>query len=197
MEKTTKSTLIIVDIQNDFCHPEGSLFVNKGDIISYRILNIIPKFDEIIFTLDWHPNSHCSFKPKGPWPIHCVNYTWGSSVPHFLVYQAKDKALFYRKGMNPLSEEYGAFNPPIEYFTNDYYLNELDIYERIKHCNRNYVICGIAGDYCVLETIKNLLKLVPKERVSVFLEGITSIDEGIKINEFIKNENLKIYKDDN
>ena len=53
--------------------------------------------------------------------------------------------------------------------------------------NEDVVICGLAGDYCVLETIKALIDLKP----IIMLDGIASIDGGEKLNNYIKEHNLK------
>jgi nicotinamidase-related amidase len=53
----------------------------------------------------------------------------------------------------------------------------------------NVVVCGIAGDYCVLETTKNLVNS-GKFNVELFLDGIASIDGGETINKY-NNEVIK------
>ena len=184
--------LIVVDLQHDFCHPDGALYVKGGESIIPKISSIIPHFDETIFTVDFHPINHCSFDINGgTWPVHCVEYTLGASIPFELIERANSKRDFFRKGTLSYLEEYGAFRNTLIVDTDEYY-----IVEDIKRQDSDYVICGIAGDYCVLETIKNLLKLVPKERVFVFMEGIVSIDGGTKLYDFVKENNLKIYQDD-
>ena len=50
----------------------------------------------------------------------------------------------------------------------------------------------VAGDYCVINTIKNLQPIW--DRLSVYLPGIASIDGGTALQEFIKENKLNIYQ---
>ena len=54
-------------------------------------------------------------------------------------------------------------------------------------------VCGIAGDYCVKNTIDKLIHNdCPVElNVRVMLDGIASIDDGTTINNYIEENNLK------
>ena len=58
MEKKKKANLIIIDPQNDFVNPKGSLFVNEADNDMIRISEMIKKIkhsiDNITVTLDTH-----------------------------------------------------------------------------------------------------------------------------------------------
>ena len=47
-------TLIIVDTQYDFM-PGGALAVKEGDAIVPVINRMIPDFDLVVATQDWHP----------------------------------------------------------------------------------------------------------------------------------------------
>ena len=77
-----KKILVVVDVQKDFYHPEGALYVKGGEVLPERIAKVIPQFDDVVFTLDWHPYNHCSFKENGGiWPKHCVAHSEGSSLP--------------------------------------------------------------------------------------------------------------------
>ena len=58
--KSKNTTLIIIDVQNDFC-PGGSLEVKNGDQIVKPINGAQSNFDDIIITQDWHPRSHKCF----------------------------------------------------------------------------------------------------------------------------------------
>ena len=69
-----KKCLVIVDPQNDFLNPQGSLYVKNNDlateIYKYATNN---EYDAILITLDCHPIRHCSFSEYGgTFPSHCV-----------------------------------------------------------------------------------------------------------------------------
>ena len=78
-------SLIIIDFQNDFCQPNGSLYVPKAEeakkgIISYMQENS-KNFNEIIFTKDWHTPEDESFKKNGgTWPVHCLQNSEGAEI---------------------------------------------------------------------------------------------------------------------
>ncbi len=59
-----KDALVIVDLQNDFC-PGGALAVPHGDKIVPLANAMIPKFENIFTTQDWHPADHISFEAQG------------------------------------------------------------------------------------------------------------------------------------
>jgi len=86
--------LIVIDVQNDFC-PGGALEVPQGDEILRGINALMPEFDAVVLTQDWHPAGHSSFAsshdgnapyevvtmPYGPqvlWPDHCIQGSIGA-----------------------------------------------------------------------------------------------------------------------
>ena len=90
----TTRALILVDIQNDFM-PTGALPVKEGDVIVPLINTLQSRFDLIVATQDFHPETHGSFasqhEGKSPgelislfdlpqllWPDHCVQGTTGA-----------------------------------------------------------------------------------------------------------------------
>lgn len=182
-----KKVLIIVDYQKDFYDPKGALYVKDGEKLLPKIVKIASLCDRVIYTKDWHPYNHCSFEENGGiWPIHCVEHTEGASIPLELM-KYTPKFDVWRKGIYYNTEEYGAFAPT-------YDADNYEILQYIRdYQDKEFIVCGIAGDYCVLETLKNLLKLVPNSQVEVFTNGIVSIDGGAKLNQFILQENLKVY----
>ncbi len=78
--------LLVVDVQNDFAHPAGSLYVSGGDAAITFINDQIAAAREagsvVVYTQDWHPESTPHFeKDGGIWPVHCVGGTWGAEFP--------------------------------------------------------------------------------------------------------------------
>ena len=52
--------LLIVDLQNDFL-PGGPLAVPEGDRIVPIVNELMPAYDLVVATQDWHPAEHVSF----------------------------------------------------------------------------------------------------------------------------------------
>ena len=57
--------LIVVDVQKDFLET-GALPVKEGSQVVPVINRIIPKFKNVVFTQDWHPQGHISFASSHP-----------------------------------------------------------------------------------------------------------------------------------
>lgn len=149
--------LIVIDVQNDFC-PGGALEVPQGDAIVQDINALMPDFDAVILTQDWHPAGHSSFAsthedrapydmidmPYGPqvlWPDHCIQ---GSMGAKFHTELQQDRAdLIIRKGYNPAIDSYSAF------FENDHETpTGLAGYLRSRGIT-TLTLVGLALDFCV------------------------------------------------
>jgi len=77
------TALVVVDVQNDFADPQGSLFVTGGDAVVPRVnvevMRALSAGAFVVYTQDWHPESTPHFeKDGGIWPVHCVKETWGA-----------------------------------------------------------------------------------------------------------------------
>ena len=151
------NALIVVDVQNDFL-PGGALAVPQGDEIVPLLNALLPRFDHVVATQDWHPANHGSFATMHPgrrpgdvitlggerqhlWPPHCVQGTRGAEFP-----TALDRARFeavFQKGTDPEIDSYSGF------FDNGHrkatglapWLWDHDVDE--------VFIAGLATDYCV------------------------------------------------
>lgn len=192
MEK--KTTLVVVDFQYDFCLLGAPLYVPGSDKALWNISHLIEnkKVDRVIFTADWHPANHCSFKRNGgEWNDHCVQFSKGAAIHDLLLYGCIGAGIPYKvitKGTLVNSEEYGIKVAPASRW-----LRLHTVYSRSVNVDvspdEQVVVCGLAGDYCVLETLKNLEPIKPM----VYLEGISSLDGGVKLNEYIESNNVMIW----
>jgi nicotinamidase/pyrazinamidase len=160
MERYDASTaLIVVDVQNDFADPAGSLAVAGAAAIIPRINDAIAAaFDAgstVVFTQDWHPAVTPHFaKDGGIWPVHCIGDTWGAEI-HPAVSVPED-APRIRKGTNG-EDGYSGFTmrDPVTGATTP---TELDPLLRERGVSR-VVVCGLATDYCVNATAIDALNL--------------------------------------
>lgn len=189
-----KKILVVVDYQYDFKDPKGALYVIGGEKLQDNILKIIPDFDGVVFTQDSHPIDHCSFKQNGGiWPTHCVQNTIGAGIPVEMLKVAKDYVLVL-KGEFSDSEEYGAFDPAKDAISFSEAYGSMFYDEPFANSTLDtVVVCGIAGDFCVLETLKNIVNEVGPEKVRVYLKGIVSIDGGDSLNTYIEENNISVY----
>ncbi|MFQ5351140.1 MAG: isochorismatase family protein [Thermoanaerobaculia bacterium] len=80
-----QTALIVVDMQNDFADPEGSLYVRGGEaivpVVNGEIERALRAGAFVVYTQDWHPESTPHFaKDGGIWPVHCVGGTRGAEL---------------------------------------------------------------------------------------------------------------------
>ena len=188
-------TLVVVDGQYAFCNPAGALYVSGAETAVEHILHFIhthEKLAEVIFTVDWHQARDASFIPQGgPWPPHCIGFSKGSQIDERLVQACLDREIPFqviRKGEVIETEEYGAFQHIEKLSGGRYRLATMT--DEVICADHRMVICGVAGDYCVLETLRNLLN--GGLSVDVFASGIASIDGGTKLNNFVREQNLTL-----
>jgi nicotinamidase/pyrazinamidase len=79
------TALVIVDVQNDFADPNGSLYVTGGDgvvpRVNIEVMRAVSAGAFVVYTQDWHPEATPHFeKDGGIWPVHCVKDTWGAEL---------------------------------------------------------------------------------------------------------------------
>lgn len=159
--------LIVIDVQNDFC-PGGALAVPGGDDIVAGINGLMPGYERVILTQDWHPAGHGSFAsshpghdpmnvidmPYGPqvlWPDHCIQGSQGAAFHPDLNTDRAD--LIIRKGYNPAIDSYSAF------FENDQKTpTGLEGYLRTRGVTE-LVMVGLATDFCVNFSAQDAAKL--------------------------------------
>lgn len=145
-------TLIIVDVQYDFL--EGGALAVGGADTAYvkRIERIRSRYDQVILTADWHPADHVSFTV---FPPHCVAGTRGAALA------VSDGDVLLLKGRDRDTEEFSAFGDGrhVDEITGD------EIH-----------VVGLAGDYCVKQTLLDLLDHAPGKTLCAIMDLIRSVD---------------------
>jgi nicotinamidase/pyrazinamidase len=168
----SKAALVVVDMQNDFADPQGSLFVKgAGDILpmvnsEIRLAREAGAF--VVYTQDWHPETTKHFaKDGGIWPVHCVGGTWGAEL-----HPALDVAgPAVRKGTNG-EDGYSGFTVK-DPTTGETKPTALEAMLREKGIER-VVVVGLATDYCVSATAIDAARL--GFATEVLQDAIASVD---------------------
>ncbi len=196
--------LILVDIQNDFI-PGGALPVPDGDAIIPIVNALMPYFDLVVATQDWHPQNHGSFASNHPgkkvydvielnglqqilWPDHCVQGSAGADFAPGLNTNLVEA--IFRKGTDPSIDSYSAF------FDNGRKKSTgLADYLRGRGIDEVYVV-GLAGEFCVNFTI---LDAVDQGFKTYLIEDGTrplSRDDFEKAKETMKQKGVRIITSD-
>jgi nicotinamidase/pyrazinamidase len=177
-------TLIVIDVQNDFC-PGGALAVSGGDEILPLVNAMIGEAGHVVLTQDWHPAGHSSFASTHPgkapfesvampygeqtlWPDHCIQGSIGALFHADLEWTRAE--LVVRKGFRPAVDSYSAF------FENDHATpTGLGGYLRERGLN-DLTLVGLATDYCVAFSALDARAL--GFSVAVRLDATRAIDLG-------------------
>jgi len=135
--------IIVVDMQNDFANPKGSLYVPS----TQEIIPVIKKVIEhahshnipVAFTQDWHREDDRSFKENGGlWKKHCIQNTWGAEIIKEFEVQKQDYII--------KKQTYDAFfDTPFDWWLRQKGINEL-------------FFCGTVSNICVLESLSGAAK---------------------------------------
>ena len=140
--------LVVVDIQKDFC-PGGAVPVYEGDkvipILNKYVQRFVGAGAPIVFTRDWHPPDHNSFKSQGgSWPPHCIQNSDGAKLHPDLV-------------VPPGAEIVSKADKKDEAYS---FFEGTDLAERLHRRGiKRLLVGGLATDYCVKETVLDGLRL--------------------------------------
>jgi len=165
---------------------KGSLYVNGAEKVA-KIINQIRAYLEanynviVVLTKDWHPQNHCSFQSNNPgsnmfttveltnpsdltkftqmmWPDHCIQRSWGSDVVSDLSLDGSE--IIVPKGTNRWVDSYGGAGSEdlVQECTGLLdFLRSLINNPNIK--NLTFVVVGVATDYCVDATARQIRTL--------------------------------------
>ena len=151
-----RTALLVVDVQNDFADPRGSLYVKGGEevvsVINPEIERALSAGSSVFYSQDWHPEGTPHFaKDGGVWPVHCVMGTWGAELRHDLEVRGD----VIRKGSGG-EDGYSAFSvrDPVSGERESTTLDSLLEAKGVE----SVVIAGLTTDYCVKETALDALR---------------------------------------
>lgn len=139
------TALIVVDVQNDFAHPDGSLSLSGADEVVQRINDLQHNYEHVVYTKDYHPAETAHFDQ---WPAHCVEGAWGS---HFHADLEKvPNAPIVFKGTGKDEDGYSGFS--VKHLDEDVHeLTELDSILDELGVDTVHIV-GLALDVCVKDT---------------------------------------------
>jgi nicotinamidase/pyrazinamidase len=161
--------LVVVDVQNDFADPAGSLSVRGGERVVTAVNRLVDRAHAagamVVYTQDWHPPDTPHFqKDGGIWPVHCVAGTWGAAFHPALHVEGAT----VRKGIAG-EDGYSGFTmrDPTSGAEQSTGLAELLRAEGTTAV----VVAGLATDYCVMATALDGVNLgfsvvVPRDAVA-------------------------------
>lgn len=210
MSQSYRPALLVIDLQEDFLPPDGSLAVPNGrDVIP--VINSLTElpWTTIIASKDWHPSNHCSFAVNHPgkkpfekasfshpegtgaireetlWPVHCVQGSHGSEFPPEFTGASKVDNVV-NKGYLEDREYYSAFQ-------DIWKLHKTELASLLKEKDVTDVfVVGLALDYCVLNTAVDAVSFGFKTHL--IKEGTRPVDPSVtdQIYEKLKNAGVEI-----
>lgn len=183
MTDNDKRLLLIVDPQIDFI--TGTLPVPGAEIamdaLSQYAEGHASDYELICVTCDRHPLRHSSFiECGGQWPSHCIESSVGAAVwPPLMKALERHSVLvrFLYKGEDRDKDEYSIFQSSKCVTEMDSYINNFAIV--------GIDICGLAGDVCVANTLRDAMRLYPDIRFQILTPFTASIDGGTMLTSLI------------
>ena len=186
--------LIIVDPQIDFT--TGSLATKNGPAAMDYLAKALEQgawknYSWIIVTQDAHPANHCSFVEQGGvFPPHCVQGTEGMNVYPALqevlnsIFQNNPEIHYMQKGDLAGKEEFSIFQNE---------KSSIKLTETIEDMGFEGIdICGIATDYCVYETTKDLMEFYPAKQIRIVTNCLAAVDDNdTKLADLMKENGIQ------
>jgi nicotinamidase/pyrazinamidase len=164
--------LVVVDVQNDFADPAGSLFVRGAaeiiPAINREIELALAGGAAVVYTQDWHPAHTPHFAQDGGiWPVHCVADTPGADLHPELTVDGPvvQKGVHGEDGYSGFSMRNPAGGHSVP--------TELDA-TIAGGGARRLVVVGLATDYCVKATALDGVRL--GYETAVILGCVRSVD---------------------
>ncbi len=142
--------IIIVDMQKDFSD-FGTIVLKGANELANKISIFLNKINRkdwyFVFSRDWHPYNHMSFKYFAK---HCIKKTMGSEYHDQL--KEIDKDYEVKKGTSKNYDSFSAF------YINKRNKSKLQKW-LLKHNVKEIYVCGVVKEICVLQTANDSVEL--------------------------------------
>ena len=149
------SALIVVDMINDFMEHGPLPVPGVADIIP-NINKLIRYADDhgwlVVYARDYHPANSSHFNK---WVPHAIAETKGAGLDFRVILPFRNPAVVINKGTQAYEDGYSAFSGVVQFP-----LDDADTLTQVlrKHNVVNVFVCGVATEYCVLETALDSVK---------------------------------------
>ena len=163
--EAARTALIVVDMQNDFAHPDGTLFVPDAPATVPAIAGLLGRAraagSRVVFTQDWHPEDDPEFDI---WPRHALEGSWGARIVADLEPRPGETVL--RKARYD-----GFYGTPLAHLLQLWGV-------------KTTVVCGTVANICVLHTagsaaLRWYRVVVPEDAVS----ALTPFDQAAALRQ--------------
>jgi nicotinamidase-related amidase len=150
--KAAETALVVVDMQNDFAHAQGALFVPDAPATVPVIARLLERARaagaRVVYTQDWHSPDDPEF---AIWPVHAVAESWGAEILAELKPRPGETVI--KKARYD-----GFYGTPLGHLLHLWGLKTL-------------VVCGTVANICVLHTagsaaLRWYQVVVPEDAVS-------------------------------
>jgi nicotinamidase-related amidase len=165
MQLDSDSTaLVVVDMQNGFCHPDGSLYAPPSEAVIDTITDVVDRARaagvQVVFTRDVHPPDQFEdahyYDEFERWGEHVVEGSWEAELVEELSVQPEDHLVE--------KHTYDAFQQ-----------TEFDGWLSARNIS-DLVFCGTLANVCVLHTAGSAG--LRDYRPILFEDGLGYIEEG-------------------
>lgn len=177
-DRNRKNVFIGVDIQNDFANKTGALYVknkNIGEEVNNYLIDTEGDFEKVIFTKDFHPRGHVSFKSEGEggiWPDHCIAGTTGAEIVDEIAPGLIN--IIVNKGQDAYYDSYSGIKDDN---------GKLTGLDKLLDKDTDVYVAGLAFDYCVKFTA---IDCVPYAKRVIVVKPLTASVDPARDAENIK-----------
>lgn len=180
-----KTVFVDIDTQNDFLDIQGTLYISESSGIKRNLARLvkfaIDKNITIISTMDTHFENDPEFNIFKP---HCIANSWGwEKIPETTYNKFQSIEFQENKNLKLKSNRFILKKPRLSPFSN---YNTMILLKLLK--KEDFVVFGVATDFCVRESVLGLLNAHFKVYlVEDAIKGINESNSKTALEEMAEN----------